>query len=177
MWAKWLGTVAAFSVLTVLGLAGQGNEKAAGKKTAKGGGQGIEGSWLATGANVGGKKIPDEQVSKVHLLAVFKDGQFTAEYGGKQFDAGTYKVIGKDKVELTHTEGKQKGKVEKGLFKVEGDTLTTVFPAGDSKAEPKGFEPAETSEVTTFKRDTGAAKDKPAEVEKKPATKKAEKKK
>ena len=140
---KLLVTLAAFAALTAAALAG-----GAGDDDKK-----FEGSWVATAVNFKGKAIPEDAVKKLDLTVTFAGGKFSGTAGGKKVLGGTYKLDAKNKtIDLKHTEGQQAGKDESGLYKLQGDTLVMALPADDAKDRPKNFEPAEGSEVTTFKR-------------------------
>ena len=142
---RLLVSVVCFSLCAVLGYAG------AGKDAPK-----IVGGWTATSASSGGKKVPDEEVAKINLVVTIKeDGKYSVTVMGKEVEAGTYKIDAKQKpihLDLTITEGKDKGQTQLGLLKVEGDVMTVAFSKGGSKDRPKNFESAEAVEVTTFKR-------------------------
>jgi uncharacterized protein (TIGR03067 family) len=83
------------------------------------------------------------------------DGKYSVTVMGKEVEAGTYKVDTTKKpahLDLTVTEGKDKGQTQLGLLKLEGETMTVAFTKGGSKERPKSFESTEGVEVTILKR-------------------------
>jgi uncharacterized protein (TIGR03067 family) len=138
------------SVVAALATAGGGD------KGAKGGTGGkLEGTWIATSAVSDGKKVPDEILKKFMLTVSFKDGKYTVVMAGDQVEAGTYKTDASKKpaaIDLNITEGKDKGKSQLGIYKVEGDTMTIAMTSHDKKDRPKNFDASDMGEVTVLKR-------------------------
>ena len=114
------------------------------------------GSWHAIRAIVGGKKLPDDDIAKANLNLAFKEGNYCVTTAGTGPEFGTYKIDGKKKpaqIDLVATTGKDKGKTQLGILKVDGDgSMTLAVAKGGSKDRPKDFEGGEDSEVTVFKR-------------------------
>jgi len=140
---KLVASIVCFSVIAVCATAG-------GEKGSK-----VEGKWVATSAIADGKKVPDEFIQKAMLTVVFKDGKYSVSVGGMQVEAGTYKANAAKKpatVDLDIIEGKDKGKVQLGIYKVADDVLTIALAPHDSKDRPKNFEAPEKGEVTVLKR-------------------------
>jgi uncharacterized protein (TIGR03067 family) len=114
----------------------------------------IDGSWLLTGCTDQGKKVPEADVAKIKCVAVLKDGKYSFSVDGKVQETGTYKVdTNQDPavLDLYPADGKDKGKIELALFKIEGDVLT-IAVAEAGKQRPNGFEPAKEIEVQIYKR-------------------------
>jgi uncharacterized protein (TIGR03067 family) len=134
-----------FGVAVLIGTAAAG-EKGAPK---------IEGSWLAISAVADGKKVPDEFIAKFMLTLAFKDGKYAVSAGGKQQESGTYKADTSKKpatLDMMVEEGKDKGKSQLAIYKIDADTLTVALGEAGSGIRPKNFEPADKIEVTVFKR-------------------------
>jgi uncharacterized protein (TIGR03067 family) len=120
------------------------------KKPAK-----IEGTWLGISGITDGKKIPDEVIEKIMLTVTVKAGKYSVSVDGKEVEAGTYKTDDSKKppyLDLTITEGKDKGKTQLGIYKLDGDNLTVAFTTGDNKERPKDFKGGEGLEVSVLKR-------------------------
>jgi uncharacterized protein (TIGR03067 family) len=114
----------------------------------------LDGTWQVTSFKMKGieliDKLPQEQ-----LLITFKNGEFSwANEGGA---SGKIVVIDPSKtpkeVDYTYTEGEDKGKTSKAIYKLDGDTFTDCFgPAGS--ARPKEFTSTDENDqmVLVYKR-------------------------
>lgn len=100
----------------------------------------LQGSWAATKAERDGKAA-DDVVG--HQLS-FNGNRFRLQSkDGKMLYAGTFKVDPSAKpaaIDFEHTEGELKGKTWKGIYALEGDTLTTCDNAPNlEKGRPAAF--------------------------------------
>ena len=89
------------------------------------------------------------------LIVTFKEGKYTVTSAGKQVEAGTYKVDPKTKpaaIDLKITEGKDKDKMQVGIYKLEAGELSFAIASVDVKDRPKNFDGGKDIEVTVFKR-------------------------
>ena len=115
----------------------------------------LQGTWAATKAERDGKAV-DDVVG--HRLS-FTDNSFQIQSkDGKTLYEGTFRVDAKTKpaaIDFEHTKGSLKGKSWKGIFALDGDTLTTCDNAPNlDKGRPAAFE-AKTGSghvFITFKR-------------------------
>ena len=115
----------------------------------------LQGTWVATKAERDGKAA-DDVVG--HRLS-FTGGRFQIRSrDGKALYEGTFRVDAKAKpvaIDFEHTNGGLKGKSWKGIYALDGDTLTTCDNAPDlDKGRPAAFE-AKTGSghvLITFKR-------------------------
>jgi uncharacterized protein (TIGR03067 family) len=115
----------------------------------------IEGAWTATGGNSDGKKVPEDILTKINLTVNFKAGKYDVNVMGKEVESGSYKIDAAKKpvqIDMTIAEGKDKGKVQLGIMKLEKDALTIALGKADSKERPKDFDGGENIEVTILKR-------------------------
>jgi uncharacterized protein (TIGR03067 family) len=101
----------------------------------------LQGTWTATKAERDGK-VADDLVG--HKLS-FTGNRFQVQSrDGKLLYAGTAWVDPNAKpaaIDFEHTEGVLKGKMWKGIYTVDGDTLTTCDNAPDlDKGRPAAFE-------------------------------------
>ena len=115
----------------------------------------LQGTWTATRAERDGKAA-DDVVG--HRLS-FTGNRFQIQsQDGKRLYAGTVRVDPSAKpaaVDFEHTEGTLKGKAWKGIYALDGDTLTMCDNAPNlSKGRPAAFEAKSGSEyvLITFKR-------------------------
>lgn len=145
---KLVASIVCFAVAAVCATAL--STTAGGEKAGK-----LEGTWIATAATSNGKKATEEDLKKVMLTVTFKTGKYSVTVIGKEVEAGTYKTDKSKKpaaIDLTIAEGKEKGKTQLGIYKIEGDVLTIAMTPADSKERPKTFEAADKGEVTVLKR-------------------------
>jgi uncharacterized protein (TIGR03067 family) len=101
----------------------------------------IQGTWLASTAEMAGQKFPDEVRKSIKL--VVKDGKYTVMVGG-QPDNGTTKLNSSAKpkaMDITGTDGPNKGKTILAIYELKGDTLRVCYDVS-GKARPEKFETA-----------------------------------
>jgi uncharacterized protein (TIGR03067 family) len=87
----------------------------------------IEGTWLPSAAELGGKMFPDEVRKTIKL--VIKDDKYTVTVG-KQVDQGTIKLnpsATPKAMDITGTEGPNKGKTILAIYERKGDTLRICY--------------------------------------------------
>jgi uncharacterized protein (TIGR03067 family) len=124
--------------------------------------QSLQGTWAITGREVNGKKATKEEIALLTSEVVIKDGKCTLwkddKGAGKKEIAweATLKLDPTTKpkaLDLTYTSGESKGKTEKAIYEVTGDTIKVCFSfeGGDrptefaGKADGKAF-------LLTYKR-------------------------
>jgi uncharacterized protein (TIGR03067 family) len=101
----------------------------------------LQGSWIAVRAERDGKPADDVVGHRLSLTA----GRFQIQTkDGKTLNAGTIRVDPGAKpaaIDFQHTEGALKGRVWKGIYAVDGDTLTICDNAPNpDKDRPASFE-------------------------------------
>ncbi len=114
----------------------------------------IEGTWLPEKAELAGKKFPDQARKSIKL--VVKGDKYTVTVG-KAVDKGTIKLDPRAKpktLEITGTEGPNKGKTIKGIYERKGDTLQICYDLS-GKSHPKEFKTREDTKLflVTYKRE------------------------
>jgi uncharacterized protein (TIGR03067 family) len=98
----------------------------------------IQGTWLPSEAELGGKTFPD-QVRKTIRLVV-KGDQYTVTVGA-QTDRGTCKLNPSAKpkaLDITGTDGPNKGKTFLAIYDRDGDTLRVCYDLS-GKGRPTEF--------------------------------------
>ncbi len=98
-----------------------------------GDGKSIEGTWLPSAAELGGKKFPDEVRKTIKL--VVKGDKYTVTVG-KQVDQGTVKLRPSAKpkeLDVIGTAGPNKGKTILAIYERDGDTLRVCYDLGGKK--------------------------------------------
>ena len=112
----------------------------------------LEGTWVPSSAELGGKAFPDEVRKTIKLVVKGDDYTVTV---GKQTDKGTAKVNAKAKpkeIDITGTDGPNKGKTIPAIFERDGDTLRICYDLS-GKARPTEFKSAEGTQtfLVTYK--------------------------
>ena len=98
----------------------------------------IEGTWMATTAELAGKKFPDEVTKSIKLVIKGDEYQVTV---GKNPDRGTCKRDLKAKpktLDITGTEGPNKGRTMLAIYERKGDILKVCYDLG-GKNRPAEF--------------------------------------
>jgi uncharacterized protein (TIGR03067 family) len=114
----------------------------------------IQGAWLPSAAELGGGKFPDE-VRKMMKLVV-KDDKYTVTVGEK-LDKGTLKLDPSAKpkaMDITGTEGPNKGKTILAIYERSGDTLRICYDLA-GKNRPTEFKTKEGTKLflVTYQRE------------------------
>ena len=98
----------------------------------------VQGTWLASTAELGGQKFPDEVRKSIKL--VIKDGKYTVTVGDRP-DKGTTKMDSSAKpktIDITGTDGPNKGKTMLAIYELNGDTLRVCYDLS-GKSRPTEF--------------------------------------
>ena len=117
-------------------------------------GNSLQGTWLPESAELAGKMFPDEVRKTIKL--VVKDDKYTATVG-KLVDQGTIKLNAKAKpkqMDITGTEGPNKGKTFLAIYERDGDTLRICYDLS-GKSYPTEFKTKEGTQLylVTYKRE------------------------
>ena len=115
----------------------------------------IQGTWLPSTAELGGKMFPDEVRKTIKL--VVKEDKYTVTVG-KAVDRGTVKLnpAAKPKeLDITGTDGPNKGKTILAIYERDGDTLRICYDLS-GKNRPTEFKTREGAPLflVTYKRKT-----------------------
>jgi uncharacterized protein (TIGR03067 family) len=114
----------------------------------------IQGTWLPSAAEIGGKTFPDEIRKTIKL--VVKDNRYTVTVG-KAVDQGTVKLNPSAKpkeLDITGTDGPNKGKTIRAIYEREGDTLRVCYDLS-GKSRPTEFKTREGTQLflVTYQRE------------------------
>jgi uncharacterized protein (TIGR03067 family) len=114
----------------------------------------LDGTWLPAEAELAGKKFPDEVRKSIKL--VIADGKYTVTVG-KAVDKGTAKLNTSAKpkeLDITGTEGPNKGKKIMAIYERDGDTLRVCYDLS-GKGRPKEFKSEADTQLflVTYKRE------------------------
>jgi uncharacterized protein (TIGR03067 family) len=98
----------------------------------------LGGNWVPTAGEIDGQKLPDELLKSIKLH--LDGGKYTTEVG-KEKQQGTYKFDEKKtpkEMDITATDGPDKGKTLLAIYELSGDTLKVCY-ALEGKERPKEF--------------------------------------
>ena len=127
------GAILLVGVAPPLVAAGPPNEEAAKKHLER-----TQGTWKIVVLEADGEHAPEEIVATLKL--VFKGDKLTFTPGEPGFTNYTYKLDPAAKpagFDMTHADGPDKGKTQKGIYSFEGDSLKICF--GGAGRRPKEF--------------------------------------
>ena len=113
----------------------------------------IQGTWLASAAELGGKPFPEEVRKSIKLT--LKDGKYTVTVG-KNPDQGTVRLDPSAKpkaLDVIGTEGPNKGKTIRAIYERDGDTLRVCYDLS-GKDRPTEFKTKAGTQLflVTYKR-------------------------
>jgi uncharacterized protein (TIGR03067 family) len=114
----------------------------------------FHGTWTFESSEAGGKKLPTGELAG--LVLTFEGDKHTVKKGNEVIQVGTQKLDPSKSpkaIDVTMTEGVNKGAVMLGIYEINGDTLKVCFdPQG--KKRPAEFKSAPGSEnfVNVHKR-------------------------
>ena len=94
----------------------------------------IEGAWILVTAELGGKKLPEKGLKDTRLI-------LAAGRYAYQIDQGTYKLIPAEEpkaMDITGTDGPNKGKTFLAIYELAGDTLRICYDL-EGKTRPREF--------------------------------------
>jgi uncharacterized protein (TIGR03067 family) len=98
----------------------------------------LEGTWLPSSAELGGKKFPDEVCKTIRLKV--KGDQYTVTVG-TEVDRGTCKLDPSAKpksLDITGTDGPNKGKTILAIYEKNADTMRVCYDLS-GKGRPAEF--------------------------------------
>jgi uncharacterized protein (TIGR03067 family) len=99
----------------------------------------IQGGWRMVLGFINGEELPADQIKTGELT--IEDDQYRAKLGAAA-SASTIKVDASKapkEIDLTYTDGAQKGKTVKGIYKMAGDDLTICRGLTEREARPTEF--------------------------------------
>ena len=99
----------------------------------------MDGTWLPTAAELGGKQFPDDVRKSIKL--VIKDDEYTVTVGNEGTDRGTVKLMpsaSPKAMDITGTEGPNRGKTILAIYERKGDTLRVCYDMS-GKQRPTAF--------------------------------------
>ena len=101
---------------------------------------GVDGTWVIVSIEVGGMKVPEEELKKQGAKLTLSGEKWTLTMGD-QVSSGTNKVDLTKKpmeMDITTTEGPEKGKTIKAIGEHKGDRMRACYDVS-GKTRPKEF--------------------------------------
>jgi uncharacterized protein (TIGR03067 family) len=114
----------------------------------------FQGTWTIESSVTGGRAIPADQLKG--FIVIYEGDKHTVKMGDKVIQIGTQKLDPSKSpkaIDVTMTEGPNKGAVMLGIYEIDGDTLKVCFdPQG--KTRPTEFKslPGSVNFVNVHKR-------------------------
>jgi uncharacterized protein (TIGR03067 family) len=117
----------------------------------------LKGTWTATALVQDGKDVPEDQLKELNLQLIFAGDKYTERIGGKVNEEGTIKIDTTKKpatIDLNIRTGNDKGKLQLGIFEVNGDTLKLCLAVPGEDKRPTAFASPEGTKAANvvFKR-------------------------
>ncbi len=109
----------------------------------------LNGTWEVTSIKIQGIELADKLAEKMFIT--FKSGEFTWS-NGEQPGKIVFIDPGKTpkQIDYTCTEGPNKGKTQKAIYKLDGDTFTDCFGETGDDTRPKDFTSTKDDEQTVM---------------------------
>jgi uncharacterized protein (TIGR03067 family) len=125
-------------------LAGEGG----GGKTEK-----LEGTWLCTSSEMGGKKFPADVLEKIRMTLEIRGDKYKLSIMGRAQEEGTFKTDPKKDpktIDLMVTSGQDKSKTHLGIYRLDGDTLSVSLSRPGAEERPSAFRSEQGSYVKVY---------------------------
>jgi uncharacterized protein (TIGR03067 family) len=114
----------------------------------------FQGTWTIESSVTGGQEIPRDQLKG--FLVIYEGEKHTVKNGDKVIQVGTQKIDPSKSpktIDVTMTEGPEKGKVMLGIYEFDGDTMKVCFdPQGKKRPTEFKSEPGSANFVNVHKR-------------------------
>jgi uncharacterized protein (TIGR03067 family) len=99
----------------------------------------FQGVWTIESSEYGGEKLPADQLKE--FVVIYEGDKHTVKAGDKVIQVGTQKIDPSKSpktIDVTMTEGPNKGAVMLGIYEFDGDTLKACFDM-EGKKRPTEF--------------------------------------
>jgi uncharacterized protein (TIGR03067 family) len=102
----------------------------------------FQGTWTIESSVTGGMELPADQLKR--FIVTFEGNKHTVKNGDQVIQVGTHKLDPSKSpktIDVTLTEGPNKGAVMLGIYEIDGDTLKACFDP-EGKKRPTEFKSA-----------------------------------
>jgi uncharacterized protein (TIGR03067 family) len=118
----------------------------------------LQGTWRAVDQEIKGKKVGEKQFEKIALTLTIAGSKYTEKMMGETSEEGTFKLTtdkNPKQMDIHIGSGKDKGKTQLALFKLEGDTLFVAISPAESTERPTSLSTGPDSKfvVQIFRRE------------------------
>jgi uncharacterized protein (TIGR03067 family) len=113
----------------------------------------LDGTWLAVSFEKGGKKAPKEVLEKSQIVLHLRGNKYKAMAQGEEQETGTFKLDPDKKpatIDLMIAGGRDKDKLQLGIYRLEGETLTLCLGRPGVKERPTAFTAEEGGDFFVF---------------------------
>jgi uncharacterized protein (TIGR03067 family) len=114
----------------------------------------FQGTWTFESCETGGKQLPASELKG--LILIFEGDKHTVKKGDEVIQVGTQKLDPSKSpktIDVTMTEGPNKGAVMLGIYEIDGDTLKVCFdPQGKNRPTEFKSPPGSETFVNVHKR-------------------------
>ena len=100
----------------------------------------LQGTWKVTASTSKGEKVPAEDLKALFLI--FRGDAILIREGGKSAENFSYLLDPTKKIkeiDLTLKVGAQAGKVDRGIYQIDGDTLRICIQSNKDAPRPREF--------------------------------------
>ena len=100
----------------------------------------LQGTWKVTASESKGEKVPAEDLKGLFLI--FRGDAILIREGGKSAENFSYLLDPTKKIkeiDLTLKAGAQAGRIDRGIYQIEGDTLRICIQSNKDEPRPREF--------------------------------------
>jgi uncharacterized protein (TIGR03067 family) len=119
----------------------------------------LDGTWVANSVEIGGNKIPDDELKKFPGHLTIKGGKWTLK-AGERSQTGTFTADTAKKpaqMDIKPGDGPNAGKTIQAIYELDGDTMKVCYaPAGKDRPTSFDTKDKEGYALIVYKREKSA---------------------
>jgi uncharacterized protein (TIGR03067 family) len=100
----------------------------------------LQGTWKVTSAEDNGEKVPADDIKDLYLI--FKGDAISIREGGKTDEKFAYLLNPAktpSEIDMIFKAGPKKGQIDRGIYKIDGDTLRICIQSNKDSPRPRDF--------------------------------------